>query len=419
MGLHLKFIYSVLITFASLSTVQAHTIGSQEYAFPIKDPYKATLSAAIDHPLVQPQIISLVPRPERATVPLFEGRNNVFIGLYAQPKPAPLVFVIPGIGGDATSGEVEMLAEELFHLGYHAVTLPNPISWSYTLGVSESTLPGFMARDIPEYYLFMQMVSAQLKKQKMLQVQGYAVAGYSWGGLLVGFLLQEDLTRKVLNFKKALMINPALDLSVGIATLDQLESIGQSIPADQKDSIMAKLFSLASELLMKPLQDALKALAGDLGIPQPALQWVIGDSFHQSISDVIFTSQQIKDRGILHIPASRLSREAREAEARRFSFADYLNVFVTPSLTPSESGGDTQEQLLRKQSIYGLANLLQNDSRLFVMDNLDDLIADPDALDFLNSTVADERIYLYPNGGHCGNLWFGKNQDDLRTIMTW
>lgn len=50
------------------------------------------------------------------------------------------------------------------------------------------------------------------------------------------------------------------------------------------------------------------------------------------------------------------------------------------------------------------------------MQNLDDFLARPEDIDALRSWLGD-RLYLYPLGGHLGNLWFEKNKDDLRGIM--
>jgi hypothetical protein len=50
------------------------------------------------------------------------------------------------------------------------------------------------------------------------------------------------------------------------------------------------------------------------------------------------------------------------------------------------------------------------------MENQDDFLARPEDIEALRSWLG-ARLYLYPRGGHLGNLWFGRNAEDLRAIM--
>ena len=72
-----------------------------------------------------------------------------------------------------------MLAEQFYDMGLHAVTLPDPLSWHYALGVSESTLPGYLPQDSREYYVFLKRVAEHLKTEHHLGITGYSVAGDS------------------------------------------------------------------------------------------------------------------------------------------------------------------------------------------------------------------------------------------------
>ena len=101
----------------------------------------------------------------------------------------------------------------------------------------------------------------------------------------------------------------------------------------------------------------------------------------------------------------------------RFSFGDYLSQFVFPSLRRSGGTHLSDEQLLERASLGALAPELSANPRVFVVANVDDFLARPEDIDALRSWLGD-RLYLYPKGGHLGNLWFGKNQEDLRRIMS-
>ena len=73
--------------------------------------------------------------------------------------------------------------------------------------------------------------------------------------------------------------------------------------------------------------------------------------------------------------------------------------------------------MLAQTSLEALSPVLRDSPRIFVMQNRDDFLARPEDIDALRSWLGD-RLYLYPLGGHLGNLWFEKNREDLRRIMT-
>jgi hypothetical protein len=54
--------------------------------------------------------------------------------------------------------------------------------------------------------------------------------------------------------------------------------------------------------------------------------------------------------------------------------------------------------------------------RVYVLENVDDFLARPQDIEALRAWLGD-RLYLYPRGGHIGNLWLDRNKEDLRRIM--
>jgi hypothetical protein len=94
----------------------------------------------------------------------------------------------------------------------------------------------------------------------------------------------------------------------------------------------------------------------------------------------------------------------------------YLSELVFPALRRSGHVHLPDEQLFERGSLSTLAPELRANSRLYVMHSSDAFLARPEDLEALRSWLGD-RLYLYPRGGHLGNLWFGKNREDLRHIM--
>jgi pimeloyl-ACP methyl ester carboxylesterase len=410
-----------LITFLFLglaSSTQASVLSPDGYPFPYRNPLIATILSEINRATMDYETVHINMHPERAGIAGLPSDPSVPMALFPQKgRAAPLVFVIAGSGGNARSGSALLIASQLAKLGFHAITLPDPLSQDYVLGVSETTLPGYLPRDTAEYYAFLEQVVGMLKTTHQLQITGFSVVGFSYGALLSGFLNREDQKKHVFNFSKTVMLNPAMDVQYGIQILDWYNSQGDSIYPQDKFSILGKIRELIAAIRGKLPETSgtgavyTEAQVERLALDNTELQWVIGAKFRDALQDIIFTSQQIKDRGLLH----KGTPQARSAEARKFSFFAYLTQFIAPSLGVQNQRVPL-EKFWKAANFYTLGATLQKDRGAYVMESADDFLLHGNDIDFLKSTFG-ARLYLYPYGGHTGNFRFGQNQADFAAIM--
>lgn len=412
-GTSVSTLFLTVICFSFLSQAHAEILTAQEYAFPITNPYFATATVAADHAQKPVRFIQMEPRPDRATVPLMKGRNKLNMALFQQQGPAPLVFMVPGLGGGGESGTSLYLAEKLFNQGYSVITLPVSFSWQYALGVSDSGLPGYTPRDAVEYYEFLKFVNSELAQKYHLQASGYSVVGFSMGGLLTAHLAIQDDLQHVFNFDRILLINPATDVSYGVQELDTLYAIGDRMSEDRKNYDMGFLITAGSKLIQGPMnqQSINQALKQVSQFNETDIQWLIGESFRESIQSVVYASQQVDNRGLLKQSADDLHQDARLDEAKQVTFREYMVNYVQPDLT-----GEPLSVLMAKSSIYAAKSIMQKNQNFYVMENVDDFVKKPTDVTFLEGTLK-ERLFLYPYGGHGGNMWFPRNQTDLLKIF--
>ena len=68
--------------------------------------------------------------------------------------------------------------------------------------------------------------------------------------------------------------------------------------------------------------------------------------------------------------------------------------------------------MINEVSLYGIEDYLKNSPKIAVMHNADDVILGPGDLGFLRRTMGD-RLTVYPYGGHCGNLNYRVNSNDM------
>ena len=406
-----------MIAMLICSVGQTSVLTDDDYNFPYRNPFLATILSVINRAALPFKTVRIDLHPERVNITGLPKDPSVELGLFEQKgKSAPLVFVIAGTGGGGLSGTALLLASQASKLGYHAITLPNPLSQEYVLGVSASTLPGYLPNDAKEYYDFLTQVVGMLESEHHMAITGFSVVGLSYGATLAGFLNHLDHQRHTFQFQKTVMLNPAMDVGYASATLDWYNGRSSSFYPQDRLNIFEKIHEVITALL-----GHLPETEGDanyttaqverLAIDNIEMQMVIGDTFREYLQRIVFTSQQIKDLGILHSQGS----SARLREAKQTGFSDYIEKFVALSLGVKHEP-NAIHQFIHNTSFYGLANELAHDPGAYVMENADDFLLQNGDVALLTRAFG-ARLYLYPRGGHIGNFRYAQNQKDFASIM--
>ena len=142
----------VIICSAVALCLSPGVVQAEEYRYPYRDPYLATVTTAIlttegMTPRPKREAIHVPVRAGRNHLPALEGRGRVSMTLYRQDRPAPLLFVLAGIGSNSYFGLGTYLAWLFHQQGFHVVILPSPMSWNFALAASRSGAPGYAPAD--------------------------------------------------------------------------------------------------------------------------------------------------------------------------------------------------------------------------------------------------------------------------------
>src|SRR3990172_8848768 len=148
---------------------------ADDYTYPYRDPYLATVTTAIldgDGLAHRPkrEVVHVPGLPGRHDVPLLEGRDKLSVALYRQRHPAPLLFILSGIGSNPYFGLASYFAGLFYREGSHVVILPSPMSWNFALAASRSGAPGYTPDDARDLYAAMQSILARLRTQYGLEI---------------------------------------------------------------------------------------------------------------------------------------------------------------------------------------------------------------------------------------------------------
>lgn len=396
------------------------------FASPLLPVFKNPMAMTITHTLVAPEKDKSVRAkitlfPERKQVPFFEEAGELKFTYRLQKDPrAPLVFVIPGVGGTSEAPGALFLAEQLFNAGYHAITLDNAFSWTFTVAASRSGLPGYAPRDAVDLYGTLEKISQKLAKEKHLHPRSYALAGYSLGALQGLFLHRLDQEAQKFHFQKLLLINPPLDMMYAMEQLDQMFAVGDALPRSRKVIVFNRVLKVGQKYLTANADFGNPALLQsafeEMDLNDQDLAYLIGGNFRDTLRDVIVTSQQVEDLHILKSPISRYLRNERFEEARGISFNQYLKLFLFPQVVKLKKPGFTPADLNEEVSFYQFGPYIHDHGDIFLIHSSDDFLLKSGDVSWLQDTFK-ERALIFPAGGHCGAMNFPEFKTQVKKVF--
>ncbi len=336
---------------------------------------------------------------------------------WLQPKPAPLVFILPGLAGHRLSGSTLALAEMIVEHGFSAVAISSAFNFEFIDRASTIELPGFAPTDARDIHVALHDVRASLERDHPGRFTSRVLIGLSLGAFHALYVaaaewpeLPED------EFDLVVAVNPPVRLEYGLHQLDAYYNAPLEEPLEQRELVIRHTVLKALQLGNGTLTPSVPGL-----FSQNEARFLIGLSYRASLQDVIFQTQQRHDRGVLKTKRSHYRRSAAYREIAEFSFKEYFYAFVLPCLdelrddvTNDEAGASKAFELCDLRS---LADSLRDDPRIRAITNDNDFLLDDDDRLWLEGTLGD-RCHALLQGGHLGNLHEPDVQARIMTTIT-
>jgi len=396
-----------------------------DYSFPYADPYLATILGTPSEqvaPLVEDipvKLLDLSIFPERKVPALFWYNEELRCALAYQKQKAPLIFVIAGTGAGFNSDKMLALQSIFYRAGFHVVTISSPTHANFITSASESMAPGILSDDARDLYRVMQKVWEKVKGD--IEVSDFYLTGYSLGGSQAAFVSKLDDEQKAFNFKKVLMINPAVSLYTSATNFDKM--LDDNVPPGTAGQFLRRMLDRFAEIYK----------AGDFvkldneflfniyrALPEPpkdeSLEAMIGISLRISAINMMFATDVMTDSGFV-VPKGMVldSNDPLDEYFRilaRISFGQYLDELLLP-LAQAKNPQMTRQALIDGDSLKAIEGYLQQTGKVGVLTNEDDIILTGNELGYLKQ-VFGPRAKIYPRGAHCGNI----NQKDVAAYLT-
>ncbi|HXJ81445.1 MAG TPA: hypothetical protein VMS64_22540 [Candidatus Methylomirabilis sp.] len=398
------------------------------YAYPYRDPYLATMMAAALNPTgvtpgLKRHVVHVPVLPGRNQFPSLEGRGQVSVALYRQSGPAPLLFIVGGIGSSPYFGLGSYFAALFHREGFHVVILPSPMNWNFALAASRSGVPGYVPDDARDLYDVMQKTRDVLTDRYRLEITGIDYLGASLGALEGAYVSVIDADQRKIGIDRYLLIDPPLDLTYALKKLDRWEALERTFGKDRAERLggaaLAIVQSYSAQTASAQTVDDRTAIARMARrfscFTTEELQFLISEYVQTTVPELVYVTQAIHDQHLLTIPPDRVTDRLEQAKA--FTLADYTEKIVMPSLMRRASlQTDDVERLSDGGSLTAILDRLRDDPRVYIMYNADDVLADPGSINDLKAAMGDHMI-VYPFGGHLGNLWYGRNKDAILAVF--
>ncbi len=400
---------------------------ADSYDYPFDDPFVATVVGTpvkfrADLPEEIPTRTDSIKIFEDRKTPDFLWYDDELRYSYAlQPEPAPLVFMIAGTGSPYDSTANMDMARAFYQAGFHVVALSSPTYMNHIVAGSRTKVPGHATHDAEDLYRIMERIWETLKEDT--EATDFYVTGYSLGAFNAAFVTLLDEERQVFKFKKALLINPPVNLYNSISLLDRML---ENIPggADNFAKFFDNLVNAFSEVYKRSntvriSDDFLYQSYKALNLKDSELAALVGLVFRISAGNMSFTSDMMNNYGYI-VPKNVTFTENTapgkyQYIAYRLGFTDYFHTYFLPYYQ-AEDPSLTRERVIEEMSLTHIQDYLKSADKIYVMHNEDDIILKTGEIDFFRK-VFGERAKIYPIGGHLGNIDYRDNVAHMISVF--
>jgi len=412
----MRFHLAMALLTASLCLL-TNLIEAAEYKYPYHDPFLATATTALlsdDGTTAQLKstIVHVPGLPGRNRLPSLEGRGDVSINLYRQDRPAPLIFILAGIGSNPYFGVAPYLASLFYQEKFHVVILPSPMSWNFALSASRSGAPGYAPEDARDLYEVMQQTLTTLRDRYDLKTTTINFMGVSLGALEGAYLSVIDADERKIGIAKYLLVNPPLDLAYAVKKLDEWNALGDKFGRDKSQELVSKALAIVDSFADERRDDQAvfdRFVKKFATFTTEELQFLIAENLQAQLPELVYVTQVIHDQNVLSAPKDDMRKRLQEAKS--FTFTDYNEKIGLPlwRRQVAEPQAD-MESFIQRGSLAQILERLRSNPKVHIMHNADDFLANRKTIEALKAALGDQ-VVLYPYGGHLGNLWYTENKE--------
>lgn len=391
------------------------------YNFPVKNIYKATILGSSK--MMVKDIPNNIPEKEytlkydrkEEIIPSMWFEKGFKFSLSKQKKKAPLIFILSGTGSAYNSGKTRNFQRIFYKAGYHVVTITSVFHPNFLINRSSTKVPGLLGQDAIDLYKTLIDIMGYVKNKEKIEIEDYNLMGYSMGATHSAMLGYVDSLNKKFNFNKIYMVNPSINLYYSSQVLDKMliENVkSKNEISDMIDEVIKLLQENNPNGGLDINEETIYKVFSSKKMTDKKMKEIIGFAFNMTSIDLNFVSDQYTGGKVYgNKIAGKFTNMYPYYQAIDFaSFEDYLTKIAYPYYY--KKYGLNFNELIKYANLNIIKNYLKNNKNIFVVTNEDDFIISKADKEFIKSVFKNRNI-IYPYGGHCGNMFYQENVDNM------
>lgn len=349
-----------------------------------------------------------------------------------QPHPAPIVFVVPGLGSHRLASAPLALAEMAWNRGFSVAIVSNPMNFEFIERAGSVPVPGNAPTDAADLHIVLDSMSRDLASRYGKRIGQRIYMGYSLGAFH-GFYIaaqESDPRNRLVRFDRYVLLDPPVRLIEGMERLDRFFNVPLSFPPAERNAEVQRILRKAARVGRKFLQQNEGAGAytrlnvadygggtltpqGELPFTNEEAEFLIGLAFRRSVQEILYSSQQREDLGVLLTKRTPMRRRSAYIEIGDYSFTEYLYAFVLPYHRDRLHTVTSSEELVTANDLHAIESGIAANPKLRVFANRNDFLTSKADVEWLTQVVGPDHVRFFPTGGHLGNLHRPQTQAEI------
>jgi ABC-type transporter lipoprotein component MlaA len=351
-----------------------------------------------------------------------------------QPHPAPVVYVVPGLGTHRLGSSSVALAELAWNRGFSVVVVSNAFNFEFATLASSAPVPGHAPIDANDLHDVLDAIDRRLSDRFPDRVTQRVLMGYSLGAFHAFYIAAADATdgNTRVRFDRYVTLDAPVSLLDGMRQLDAFYNAPLAFPADQRPlevrRILYKAVTVGRQLLEEHERYSRSELARSgaegswlsgvaLPITDLEARFLIGFAFRRTLRELIWATQQRADLGVLRTERRTLARNPAYDEINGYSFEEYLYAFVLPELLGRPDAPPSVAEVIAANDLRSLEAALRANGRIRHFANSNDFLTDDADEAWLVEVLGSDRVRFFPEGGHLGGLHRPEVQAEIMEVL--
>lgn len=329
------------------------------------------------------------------------GRQLKFT-YWLQPKEAPVVYIIPGLGAHRMSSTALALAELVYKNGFSAVCISSAFHSEFMENASTANLPAYLPVDGRDVHVALTEIDRRLHVLYPNRLGEKVLMGYSMGALESLYIAATEATNRLplVAFDRYVAFNTPVRLLHGVSMLDDFYRAPLEWPDGERVDNIQNTFLKVADL-------SKETLAPNTALPFSSIEsrFLIGLSFRFTLRDIIYSSQKRNNQGVLHHAMRSWKRGPLYEEILGFSYRDYFDRFVIPYYQSRGMAPMTADAVESAGDLRTYGEGVRGNPKVHVVVNQNDFLLEDSDVAWLRSCIAQGNLTVFPQGGHMGNLF--------------